>query len=67
MTHKEAIALLLSKGKQTYGSKKDLAKEIGISAPYLSQIIHGERQLSRRILGYLHLKKIKPDLYEGVE
>lgn len=43
---------------ERYPTQNDAAKALGIAAPYLSDLLHGHRGFSDRILKRLGLKRI---------
>ena len=47
--------LLLRKGDK---SLRELAKEIGVTAPYIHDILFGRRNAGKKVLKYLGLKRI---------
>ncbi len=56
-TQDSLIALVIEPKIKELGSQKALAKELGISAPYLNDILHYHRLPSSKFLATLGLKK----------
>ncbi len=56
LTEQEVIKLL-SEGRGEL-TKKRYAEEIGVSAQYLGDVLHGRRSPGPAILEYLHLEKM---------
>lgn len=63
ITQKEMLAIIRQKAED-YGTQRVLARELGISAMYLSDILNGHREVSDAVakkLGYTLVK-----MYEKV-
>lgn len=43
---------------QQHGTQREAAKALGISEPYLTDILQGNRKFSERILSQLNLKRV---------
>ncbi len=54
---KEQIIEVLKSEVQRLGSQKALAAKMGISLPYLSDIIQGRREPGPKVLAYLGLER----------
>lgn len=57
LTYEELIALLRRRIKEC-GSQKDFAATAGISAQYVSDVLHGRREPGESILDALGLQKV---------
>lgn len=66
LTHKEVVERLKAKAPK-YGQLKTLAKELGISQTFLSQVFSGVNKPSKKILIPLKLERIGPDCYRTID
>lgn len=55
-TEKEILDHIKEHVRQ-FGSQKEFAKRCGISQQFLSDILHGRREISDKILKFLHIER----------
>lgn len=60
-----AIILILKRRVNETGSQKKVAKQLGISAQYLGDILQGRREPGEKVLKTLKLKRVV--LYQDVQ